>query len=442
MAEPIDPQRWKQPASKQWRLRFAGGSAERGTSPDDAHPAGDSPGLPSPDPVPLPLWLATQAEASGGLTEAHVVAIVVRASRCLVELHQVGRSHGSVELGAFVVTSDGEVRLRDILPAGGDAHVAGDIGGLLEILAELTQDSPISGELALARLRLHRGVRSAADIVTALEGLAADSLVGAADNTEADPVQTQETAAAPGSSPVATRQRDERAVVTSESHSRGPVPALPPARVSRGRSRGRLVGAVTAAVFGCALICAALLTPRSGAPAAAVDQNGASASPRSASPAATTLTQPMTGFAGDRAATAASAEPDWIAVLVALDQRRLNAFATADARQLDSVNIAGSSAMTTDAATLAELTKRQVKPIGLATQVDRAVVRTRSATAVTLDVVDHRSGFDLVDRATGVLVRRERARGAQRWTVRLVRPGAEWLVAEVVAGSPERGRGG
>ena len=144
------------------------------------------------------------------------------------------------------------------------------------------------------------------------------------------------------------------------------------------------------------------------------------------------------GPVGDRGGGGTSAPIDWITALASLDERRLAAFTAADSDQLKAVDMEGSAAMTNDLGTIAELRQRNVKPIGLQTSIESVRELARSPNTVTLVVADHRSGYELIDRVTGVTAENVSARGSQRWRVRLDHQDSGWLVTTVTAVSSVR----
>ena len=79
----------------------------------------------------------------------------------------------------------------------------------------------------------------------------------------------------------------------------------------------------------------------------------------------------------------------------------------------------GSPAWLADEAMLADLAARGVRPAGLASRILAIEAVSEVAVGVELQVVDLRSGYDLLEESTGDLVGRVEPAGATRWTITL-----------------------
>lgn len=499
MAEPIDPNRWKDTASSQWRRRCAepapraadfGWAVSESRRPDSG--------------VPVPL--ATMLGAGAELSDAEIAYVTAQVAQTLADLHESGRCHGAVGVAAVEVDALGQVVLRAACGSVPSMSAAEDIAGLAALFGELIRARPIPGSLAEVRVTLSRGSSSASQVNALLRPLAALSLMRLIDQSSraAPHTQTSDDGIDAGESkPVtdAAARVSERAVGArraggSPGSSRsGSVPtgssppglSPPVSRRARGVSssdggaaaenRGVVgwarqpvvlaIGVAVSCVFiwimvglsrGADIAVVAGSTNESGAasteatgptPSAASTaptESGTPAAP-SASTGPSALTSPASpapgsGSVGDRGGGGGGGWViDWTAALASLDERRLAAFTAADGGRLKAVDALGSAAMTNDLGTVAELRQRNVKPIGLQTSVESVRVLAQSPTTVTLEVSDHRSGYELIDRVTGVTVEKVAARGSQRWRVRLDHQDSGWLVTAVTH-VQARGRAG
>ena len=223
----------------------------------------------------------------------------------------------------------------------------------------------------------------------------------------------------------------------------------------RVRGRAAALAAVVAVVIGLGLV-ARMLPPGDRDPAAApaVDSTGAiTALPRPDPAAGSDPTGELDAGAESPSPAGGVSAPeelgatDWWSVLRVLDERRSAAFEELDSQALSGYAVRDSPAWTADGATIDVLAKRGVRPVGLGTRLlaiesiaelgdsDVSVAdpageaSAGSALAgaaraerptVELTVVDLRSGYELRDAASGVLVDRVEPSGAARWRVRLV----------------------
>ncbi|HYN75293.1 MAG TPA: hypothetical protein VEV13_03770 [Candidatus Limnocylindria bacterium] len=124
------------------------------------------------------------------------------------------------------------------------------------------------------------------------------------------------------------------------------------------------------------------------------------------------------------------AEPDWAAVLGALDEARGRALAAADVSLLTAVDAAGSEASARDRALVAELRRRGVTAQGWSTVISSARPLSASSRHVVLSVRDTASTY-VLRTASGVVVARRPARDLTTWTVRLAATADGWRVTSV-----------
>lgn len=143
----------------------------------------------------------------------------------------------------------------------------------------------------------------------------------------------------------------------------------------------------------------------------------------------------------DRATAGGSAagqgSPDWWAVLAELDERRTDALTSGDASAITAYAVAGSPAAAEDRRLLADLAQRGLRPRGLSSQVLAIESERDVSDGVRLQVVDRRSGYELVAAATGSTVHRVAAAPDTRWAITLARSidagpqDPRWRVASV-----------
>jgi eukaryotic-like serine/threonine-protein kinase len=144
--------------------------------------------------------------------------------------------------------------------------------------------------------------------------------------------------------------------------------------------------------------------------------HGHRASASSAVPAilASSLAAWPTAATADPAPPIAS-PPDWPAVLGALDSSRADAFADADANELDAIYVPASAALATDRATLGRLVGAGQRVRGLQFMLASVRVVSQSSDEVTLAVVDTLAGYDVID--AGGATTHVSGRGVRNWTV-------------------------
>lgn len=143
------------------------------------------------------------------------------------------------------------------------------------------------------------------------------------------------------------------------------------------------------------------------------------------------------GGASATAVDPADPTPDWWAVLVELDRRRVRALAEVDPALLSRYADPESSAWRQDSALIADLAANGLRPYGL----ESALVAVERVQAdgdhAQVQIVDRRGAYSLVD-AGGVVVQQVERAGLARWVVTLRRadpspaPDPGWRVVEVV----------
>lgn len=114
---------------------------------------------------------------------------------------------------------------------------------------------------------------------------------------------------------------------------------------------------------------------------------------------------------------------DWRAVLAELDARRVLTLTQVDPTLLATYAQAGSAAWEQDAALLADLSARGLRPQGLASRVLGVELVYDDGATARLQVVDERGGYSMID-ANGAVVQQVESAGTRRWTVTLVRQSA------------------
>lgn len=110
---------------------------------------------------------------------------------------------------------------------------------------------------------------------------------------------------------------------------------------------------------------------------------------------------------------------DWRAVLVELDRRRAGALQARDQAGLAKYAAPGSAAWQSDARLIAELAKRSLRPVGLATRIVAVEDVRLGDEGASIKVVDERGSYQLVDRS-GEVKQRVAGTGQRRWRVKLV----------------------
>jgi D-serine deaminase-like pyridoxal phosphate-dependent protein len=129
------------------------------------------------------------------------------------------------------------------------------------------------------------------------------------------------------------------------------------------------------------------------------------------------------------ATSAIGRDPDWSAVLGALDSQRDRAFIDADAGELDAVYTPASPALAADRATLAQLVAAGEHAQGLALGLTSVVVSSRTDAQVSILVDDVLPAYDIVG-PTGAMTR-VAARGQRSWLVVLAAPTAPAATADL-----------
>ena len=131
--------------------------------------------------------------------------------------------------------------------------------------------------------------------------------------------------------------------------------------------------------------------------------------------------------------------PDWWAVLAELDRRRTATLGGLDLDALAEHALPAAPAWDADAALLADLQERGLRPRGLTSRVLAVERADRQGDRARLLIVDQRSAYELVD-AEGEPIDRVDAAVPTRWAVTLQRATAEpreWRLVDVVP-APEQ----
>lgn len=126
-----------------------------------------------------------------------------------------------------------------------------------------------------------------------------------------------------------------------------------------------------------------------------------------------------------------SAAVDWSAVLTALDDRRAQAFATADPARLAAVWAPGSDGLAADRSLVAALARDGRTAHGLRHKLRGVRVLAADDRSARLEVVDVLAEHEVRDRG-GRVVQQVGLRGSAVWQVRLVAGTGGWRLAEVV----------
>ncbi len=123
-------------------------------------------------------------------------------------------------------------------------------------------------------------------------------------------------------------------------------------------------------------------------------------------------------------------DPNWRALASRLDDARAAAFEQADPSRLADVYVVGSSAYSTDHATVASLASRGLHASGFQATVEHVTVDSSSVTGARLRVVDRLSAYDLLD-STGRVVGHGAARPDRAFTMRLTWSAGKWRVSQI-----------
>lgn len=124
-----------------------------------------------------------------------------------------------------------------------------------------------------------------------------------------------------------------------------------------------------------------------------------------------------------------STAADWRTLLAALDERRSDAYASADVRLIDSVYAPGPD-QRKDHDLVAGLAADKERVVGLRLNYLEVKVLTSSTRGATLDVIDELPAYQQLD-ASGALVKAYAGRPARRWVITLKRVSGEWRIAAI-----------
>jgi len=121
-------------------------------------------------------------------------------------------------------------------------------------------------------------------------------------------------------------------------------------------------------------------------------------------------------------------EPDWLAIVRALEATRSKAFNSGDVSLLRSVYVAGSPALMADVATLRRLSAGHLRAEGFAMTPIRVQVLAASPPRITLRVIDEISAYTLSDRRTLTHVA---STAPRTLTMTLFANSEVWRIAEI-----------
>ncbi len=152
---------------------------------------------------------------------------------------------------------------------------------------------------------------------------------------------------------------------------------------------------------------------RAGAPASALTGTPGTRDPMSRSTGAAQASDAV----GPSGSPALPGVPDWWWILSELDARRSHALEAGDASLVPRYAVPGSPASDADGRLVQDLVERGLRPVGLGSQILAIEAQQQVPGGVSLQVVDLRSGYELVSAATGTVVDHVGAAPATRWTV-------------------------
>jgi hypothetical protein len=141
----------------------------------------------------------------------------------------------------------------------------------------------------------------------------------------------------------------------------------------------------------------------------------------------TSTTPTLTPVTSTGTTTAAA----WRGIVGYLDHTRAEAFATGQVALLSSVYAPGAAGLAADTASVHSLVDRGLRAQGFAATVERVHVVKATDRSATLRVVDELTSYTLVD-STGAPVGMGAARGARRFTMRLVKTPVGWRISAVL----------
>jgi eukaryotic-like serine/threonine-protein kinase len=421
--------------------------------------------------------LAAVLGARGRLSAGEVVTIGAPLAQALSEIHSRGLTHGDVTPGNVVFDGSGKPLLADFgvanlvgehaVPTGRTPGYAdptlgtgpaSDVHGLAAVcFSALTGVAPYSdSESMVAQSLAPLAPGAPAALVAAIEaGLHPDptarpeaAAFGRALFASCSPVAIRlvresqpvgsataaKTHAVPGSVRAAEVVPQNDAPTRSRFRRGGPV-----GRHRWSARRRVLVSRLVAVACVVALLGAAVAIGISWGWADRGHQSHrASASVPLAPPAspASALARSVTSSTAEPAVPIASPpqspSADWAGVMGALDRSRDDAFADADANELDAIYVPGSAALSTDRATLGRLVGAGQRVRGLQFLLESVRVVAQSPDEVMLTVVDTLAGYNVVDAEGGTT--HVAGRGARNWTVVLrAQPPDElrWRIASI-----------
>jgi hypothetical protein len=398
--------------------------------------------------------LATLLAARGRLPAPEVVTIVAPIAVALAAAHSRDLVHGDITPGNILFTADGRPLLADLgiaralgvagaaegqleatvdfidpaVAAGGELTPASDVFALGAVAFTALAGHPLWGSgapqerLARAAAGLRPPVRDVLPdlppgVATALDSMLAADPDQRPDARRAGHALLRSSAVAP-----VGLVRTAALVAPPPTEAVTPVATAPPRAaddaddVGYGAPWRRRVVIAAAAVL-------ALAGAMGVGVSLAHTGRGASALTSRQPPPVTT----------SQSSTAQPATPrpvSWFAVVARLESLRAAAFERADPAELATVYVPGAPAYQIDLATVRSLQSRGLHAAGFAATVEQVRIRTSTATAAKLRVVDRLSGYTLVT-ADGVVEGRGGGRSDKAFTMRLSRVAGAWRVAAV-----------
>ncbi len=401
------------------------------------------------------------------LTPGEAVTLGTALARGLAALHQAGACRGGqLSISDVIVDGEGRPMWRFAFAhARGVADPASDVAALAEMVRELLATRAAPGPLTLALLRAEDD--DALRRPTSAQF--ADALIVTCPAEPLRRPQVVHELMSSTSTQTAMPPQRSGAVSIGEVlvEDRNPKPSVLPPRPARLDSPGPVkhvrskwrFGAMGAVAL---IVLLGVLRGMSGAGSTAAAQAVAPLDAPSV-PASPTVSQ-STSLPSSSAEASETADPEngaapsvdpvetawglpstspppegrvpelpWAVVLEALDVVRATAFGSVDAAALSRADAVGSSALATDLQTLEGLRAAGLKPRGFALDVVSVEEVRRSASEVTLVVIDRRRAYELVDSA-GVVRGRRPARVEAQWRITLVSEnGSErWRIRDVV----------
>ncbi len=350
----------------------------------------------------------------GPLEPAEVGALLGPIAAALGAAHPIGLLHGGVSGANVLLTADGRPLLADLgtagllaeLPAGPES----DVYALAALAVQALTGSSF-GDEPVSALRSLPETLPLFPILQACLAADPDARPSALDLAGCLRAAAVVAPAPPATDVVAPVRRRSAPTAVAGRHRRDPATR----RLHRPARRigvlwAAAVTVLLAALSGWALWPAPPPAPRRAPAQAAVH---AAAAPAAAAPAA--------------------AAASWSEVWAALDKRRAQAFALADATLLGEVYLPGCPSLPADLHAVRALAARQAHATGVVHDARSVRVEMSEGATVTLMLVDRMRGYDVRD-AAGRVLSHTVARADRRLRVRLARTPGGWRIAELGRG--------